>query len=407
MQHSLTLRQARRVTLDALLLGPRPGLGRGNSAVLRAIEHLGYLQIDSIAVVNRAHHHTLWSRIPGYSAGGVYELLRKRQLFEYWGHAASFLPISDYRYYLPLMRSYRERPRIYIARSIQKHRELFPLILRKLETDGPLSSAEFGNEHGARGGSWWDWKPAKSALELLLCFGDVMVSERRGFQRVYDLRERVLPDGTDMREPDEEELAEFIIRRTLQAFGIARELEIRHMLRTSRLVDIRAALSRMLNSGELVSLSVEGLPGRNWYALPQLLDSLPATGRRRPRLAVLSPFDNLVILRERLQLLFGYDYLIECYVPEPKRRYGYFSLPLLYGEGFAGRLDAKARRREGVLELRALHLEEGFATSAEFERELMDGLRRFAEFNGCHSLELLAGGENVSSAMLQRLRRQA
>src|SRR5690606_31572239 len=224
--HRISRRQAQRITVDSVLLGPQGGLGRGDAAVLETVRRLGYVQTDSISVVNRAHHHTTWSRLPAYREGGLYELLKERQLFEYWGHAASFLPQEDYRYYLPLMRAFRERPGIPFARSLRKHSGLFPDILRRIEQQGPMSSADFGDEHGSRGGSWWDWKPAKSALELLYCLGELMVLERRGFQRVYDLRERVLPAGIDRTEPGSRELAEFIIRRTIGAYGIAREREI-------------------------------------------------------------------------------------------------------------------------------------------------------------------------------------
>ncbi|MCB1219826.1 MAG: YcaQ family DNA glycosylase [Planctomycetales bacterium] len=404
--HRISLAQARRIAVDSALLGPRKGLGKGTGAVLETVRRLGYVQIDSISVVNRAHHHTTWSRVPAYSDGALYPLLKQRQLFEYWGHAASFLPMEDYRFYLPLARSYRERPGIPFARSLRKHEALFPAILERIEQQGPMSSADFGDEHGSRGGSWWDWKPAKSALELLTSLGELMVSERRGFQRIYDLRDRVLPDGLDRTEPDEDELAEFIVRRTIGAYGIAREREVREMLRTSRLVPVKEKLASMQAKGNIVAIEVEGLVGHTWYAFPELLEGLPAYRRRREQVSILSPFDNLVILRDRLQVLFGYDYLIECYVPQPKRQYGYFSLPLLFGERFVGRLDAKARRREKLLEVQSLHLEDGFQATAEFETELAATLRGFAGFNDCDAVQLSGRGINVTAALQKRIASQ-
>ncbi len=367
------------------------------------LERLGYIQIDSIAVVNRAHHHTVWNRLPGYRKGGLYELLRQRRIFEYWGHAASYLPMGDYRYYLPLMRSYRERPRTYMARAMKQYGTLLPEILRRIEQLGPQSSADLGDEHGSRAGQWWDWKPAKVALELLLWRGELMVSERRGFQRVYDLTGRVLPRGTDTTEPDEEELAEFIVRRTLCAYGIAREKDFRGMLRIGRLAPVSAVLRRLLASGKIALVSVAGLDRQLWYCETGLLQGLSSAGRRRAKLHLLSPFDNLVIQRDRLQGLFNFEYTIECYVPEPKRRFGYFSLPLLYGDQLIGRLDAKARRDEGLLEIRSLHFEEGFRSNAEFEGELADGLRRFAAFNACGTVRVMAAGHNISTAAVRRV----
>jgi uncharacterized protein YcaQ len=402
----LSLPQARRLALDSCLLGPASGLGRGPAAVMKLIDRLGYVQIDSIAVVNRAHHHTVWSRLPGYRDGDLYALLSDAQVFEYWGHAASFLPMSDYRYYLPLMRRYREQPRGYTAARISEIGHLFEPILLRIASEGPLSSADLGNEHGARGGSWWDWKPAKLALEILLWQGRLMVCRRRGFQRVYDLTERVLPANLDLREPDGAQLARFLVRRALQAYGIATERDIRDMLRISRIAPVRAALLELQAQDEIIEVLIEGQPDRSWWISSKVYAKLRRPALRKPRLHILSPFDNMVIQRDRLQRLFGYDYTIECYVPAAKRRYGYFSLPIVWDEQFVGRLDAKALRSERCLDVRAMHLEPGQRADEEFLSALVEGLRSFAAFNRCDSVQISGSGDNMTGARLGNLQRR-
>ena len=399
----LSLRQARRLAIDSCLLGPAPGLGRGSQAVLNLVDRLGYVQIDSIAVVNRAHHHTVWSRLPGYRNGTLYELLRDRQLFEYWGHAASFMPMADFRYYLPLMQHYRATTKGYAADRTSELSHLFKPILQRIEKQGPLSSADFGDEHGGRRGQWWNWKPAKMALELLLWQGQLLVSERRGFQRVYDLAQRVLPAGLDLSPPSEDELARFLVRRALRAYGIATEKEIRDMLRISRIAPVSTALREMAGAGEIIAVELAGQPELKLWMFTASHALLTATRPRKPRLHILSPFDNMVIQRERLHNLFGFDYTIECYVPAPKRRYGYFSLPLMWDEQFVGRLDAKAHRAQHQLDVMALQLEDGFRAGTEFAAALAEGLRRFGDFNGCDAIRISGMQHNMPAAVLRRL----
>ncbi len=382
-QAVLTISQARRIALNAALLDGRTRLPRGASGVLAAIEHLGYVQLDTIAVVERAHHHTLWTRVPGYAPMQVDGLLEARRIFEYWGHAASFLPMADYRYYLPLMRRHREAPQAWVRDQRAKVQAIMPQVLGRIRDEGPLKAADFEHQREERG-TWWDWKPAKSALELLFWEGELMISARRGFQRVYDLTARVLPPGLDTREPDSAELGRFVVRRALTAMGVAREKDITAHLHTGQTA-VPGALLELIAAGEVAELRVTGQQ-HAYYALAAQLDGLARLRRSKPRLQILSPFDNFAIHRDRMQRLFNYDYTIECYTPAPKRQYGYFCLPLIWGETFAGRLDAKAERKAKVLSVRGLWLEDGFAVSDEFSAALAAGLLDFARFNGCEEV---------------------
>lgn len=384
-QLELSLQQTRRIALSAQLLDGRTRPGRGADGALSVIDHLGYVQLDTIAVVARAHHHTLWTRLPDYAPSVLDELFNARCVFEYWGHAASILPLGDYRYYLPLMRRHREQPQSWIKDERAKVAQLMPQVLQRIRSEGPLKAADFEHQREERG-TWWDWKPAKSALEMLFWEGDLMISAREGFQRLYDLAQRVLPPGMDTREPDSAELGCFSVRRALQAHGIARERDICTHLSAAPKPAVQAALHGMQASGEVAELRIAG---QEWpyYALTAGLEALLKLRRVKPRLHILSPFDNLVIQRDRLARLFNFDYTIECYTPAPKRKYGYFSLPILWGETFAGRLDAKAERKARVLHVRGLWLEEGFSVGAEFCSALTSKLWEYARFNGCEKVQ--------------------
>jgi hypothetical protein len=387
-QLELSPQQARRAALSAQLLDGRTPLPSGGEGAMRVIEHLGYVQLDTIAVVERAHYHTLWTRVPGYAPQLLDELLAQRQVFEYWGHAASILPLGDYRYYLPAMRRHREQPNAWAREMMGQGDRLAVDVLRRIRDEGPLRSSHFESAR-AGGGGWWGWKPTKAALELLFWQGELMISAREGFQRVYDLAGRVLPPGTDTREPDATELGRFAARRALQAHGVIREKDICGHLGVAPRPVVQAALREMQAAGEVAEVRVAA---QEWpyYALAAGLEALLKLRSVKPRLQILSPFDNLVIHRDRLTRLFGFDYTIECYVPAPKRQYGYFCLPILWGETFAGRLDAKAERKAQVLSVRGLWLEDGFAPGDEFCAALAVNLREFAKFNGCEEVRIEA-----------------
>jgi len=268
-------------------------------------------------------------------------------------------------------------------------------VLRRIREEGPLAARDF--EHLApRGqGPWWDWKPAKAALETLFWRGELMIRERRGFERVYDLTERVLPAGTDTREPSAAELGRFIVGRALAALGLAGEREIRDYIRIGDRHIVAAALKEMLAAGEVASLGIEGRSGAV-YALPALLAAAKRLRARQPGVRLLSPFDNLAIDRRRLRERFDFDFAFECYVPKHKRTHGYFVLPILFGENIVGRLDPKADRQSKTLIARFLSIEPAFANLDGLVPELGRALGDFARFNGCESVRL----ENIRPARI-------
>jgi uncharacterized protein YcaQ len=368
-----------------------------------ALERLGYVQIDTISVVERAHHHVMWSRDRNYRPPVLPALeAESRQAFEYWAHAAAYLPMSDYRYCLPRMRRIATDGHEWFATD----RRVEAWVLDRIQAEGPLRSQDFESE-GARG-PWWDWKPAKAALEYLFQSGQLMVAARPGFQKLYDLAERVLPPFTDTSFPSDEEMGDWYVRRAASALGVFILRDIAYQ-RKDGTAGIAGALKRACEAGTLKSCSVQGT--QSWCDSGLLagdagiVSSGPGnkgsghgesggvnfrsgiSGDSDARLVrILSPFDNLIIDRKRLKRIFGLDYTLECYVPAVKRKFGYFALPVFFMEHPVGLLDCKADRRNAVLTVNRLGFTwgdhpaggpEGFTTA--FDEELAS----FAAFNGC------------------------
>ena len=401
--------QARRMALYTQLLDGRSRLPEGKEGIARAIEKLGYIQIDTISVIERAHHHTLWTRCPDFTPGMLHDLQAKdRRIFEYWGHAASYLPISDYRFYLPRMRGFLEPHQKWEKQRLEKFGHMMQPVLERIRNEGPLSSKDFATSTGDQRGTWWDWRPAKVALELLFWRGELMITERRNFHRLYDLTERVLPEGTDTRVPGNDELGRFLVHRALAAYGLARENEIlEHIHGTAKNIIIQA-VHDLVEAGEIIEVTVGNQNNNKYIAVPDCLEAAAKLKKASPRLHLLSPFDNLIIQRERVNRLFDFDYTIECYVPAPKRKFGYFVLPILWGEQFAGRLDPKADRKSKTLLIRNLVLEDGFTVSETFLSSLAAKLWDLARFNACETIKIeTAKPSKLGKELTRQIRRAA
>jgi uncharacterized protein len=382
---TLSIDRARRIAVQSQHLVPTsPVIGK--EATAQTIEHLGYVQIDTISVVTRAHHHTLWNRCSDYDPSFLHDLMAvDRRIFEYWAHAIAFLPLSDYRYYIPRMTRHRTSSRAWLSAWKQEHGHVLDEVLNRIRKEGALASKDFVPPPGTVRGTWWDWKPSKRALEILFWQGDLMISERRNFQKIYDLTERVLPQGTNTIRPSDEELGCFHVRRALRGLGVARAKEIRDAFHIVDLSRISQTLKEMEQSGDVVRLSIEGLDD-SYYALPETLEHTPAPPPESAH--ILSPFDNLIIQRERMKRLFGFEYTIECYLPAAKRQYGYFVLPILWKDALIGRLDAKADRKSQSLILKKLWFEPTVEDIDEALPSLAEALALFAHFNGCRTIDV-------------------
>ena len=391
----LTLQEARRLAVYSQGLSIKWDLPAGKEGAALLVEKLGYVQIDTISVVERAHHHTMWCRQYDYTPGMLEELhLTDRRLFEYWAPSVSYLPMSCYRWYLPAMRAYAARPEVRKWRD-QNH-ELVQAVLTRIRGEGPLSSADFSAPEGFKRTGWWNWKPAKVALEMLYSSGELMVAGRKGFQRVYDLPSRVIPDGIVTEEPSTEEWALHVARTSLRALGTAARKEILERVRPkSGKGAVAMALDRLIESGEATPTWVGDAnskePGFSWT---EALDASPCNLDENRAIHILSPFDNLMSQRERVKRLFGFDYKLESYLPADKRRYGYLSLPILWGPDLVGRLTPKIDRKTGMLIASGIEIESDLQDLDSFLDALSEHLLRFATFNRCETVAV--GNVSVS-----------
>lgn len=373
----LTQKQACKLALVCQGLHKSNAFGQGVKGVNTAVKHLSYIQIDSISVVQRAHHHCLWSRVKNYQPNFIDQLIAEKHIFEYWSHAAAYLPMQDYRFSLPKKQAIAAGAKHWREKNLIAEKR----VLQRIQQEGPLRAKDFERDVSKKGTGWWDWKPDKVALEQLFMEGELMVVERRGFQKVYDLTERVLPVGIDTTLPTAKEFERHLISRYLGAHGFASAQQISY-LRKGLKSHITQTCQEMFENNELQQVI---LGEQTYYALSNVTDLLKQSVSHK-QVNILSPFDNAVIQRKRLTEVFGFNYQIECYVPPAKRQYGYFSLPLLWGTEFVGRMDAKIDRKTHKLHIQNLHLETGKVE--EFIDVLRPTLKAFMLFNDGNAIQV-------------------
>jgi uncharacterized protein len=335
-------------------------------ALVAFVEDVGGLQVDSINVVERGHHLTLWSRFGPYDRSTFERIVyRKRLLFEYWAHAACLVPTSHFPAWRRAMLEYSLRTRAW-GDWLQKNRRVLRAVEEAIRESGPLGSADFAQRRapGASGG-WWNWKPSTHALDYLWMSGRTLVHSRLNFQKRFDLAERTMPDAVSREPLTREAFRRWHLRQSLHALGAASEADLRQYLSFPRTAasERKRTLRPALDAGEVVEVEVEGERGR-WLALAEDLPALAAADRRRRGAAgttLLSPFDSFLWHRDRTRRLFGYDYTLEVYTPGHRRVHGYYSLPIFHDGQLVGRLDPKAHRAERRLEVKAVHFEPWFA----------------------------------------------
>jgi uncharacterized protein YcaQ len=355
--------------------------------VLQAIRRMGALQIDTIHVVARSPYLSLFSRLGSYDPRWLDELLAEGALFEYWAHAASFLPVEDYPYFRRMMLT----PRFgWNNREAWEaaHPQVSEMVLERLRKEGALRSADFENPNplstggSHKGGTWWNWKEEKMALEHLLTAGLVMVVRREKFQRVYNLRERILPDWDDARTPSHDEVRQALALKTVRALGIARPDWVPDYFRISKR-DIGKLLQELAAAGQLLEVSVNGWDAPAYIHPEQrgLMETAAAGGLAASLTTLLSPFDALVWDRSRARAVFNFEFALECYLPAPKRKYGYFCLPVLRRGSLVGRVDAKAHRQAGLFEVKTLYLEPGVEFTGEVQADIQAALQRCADWH--------------------------
>lgn len=415
---TLTLEEARGVALAAQGLDApatdfaRPGAATTATDLAALIDRLGVVQVDTISVVARTQYLVLWSRLGAYPQRLLDEALYpRRDIFEYWSHAASIIPMSDYPYYrADMLLSAESHLWDQLRQWMLEHPEAMRETLEAVRDRGPLASADFENPTGARRAEPWEWygpKDSRRALDTLWTMGELMIHSRRAGQKVFDLRERVLAEAFGEVAPDDSALPapherlEHFARRTIRALGIVTPSWLWDYFRlgwrdalahpeaqggNSRM-RARALLDAMARDGLVIPATVEGI-AEPAYLAPERVADLERLrdGATPARTTLLSPFDSLIWHRARARALFGYEVCFEAYIVPEKRRYGYYSLAILHRGRLVGRLDPKFERREGRLIVRALHLEPGITPDADLLDGLADTLRDLAAFLGARSI---------------------
>jgi uncharacterized protein YcaQ len=379
----LSAAQARRIAIAAQgLAGPPPSGAVTPARLKRLVTALGVIQIDSVNVLTRSHYLPPFARLGAYPR----EMLdtaawgEKPVLFEYWGHEASFLPVASQ----PLFRWRMARARAGetwsgLAAFGRERRDYIDAVFRRIEQEGPLTGGDFAD--APRQAGWWNWSHGKRALEWLFWAGAITTRTRRGFERVYDLTERVLPPAViDAPTPSEAEAQRDLLRIAARAMGVATSGDLRDYFRLP-VAGFKDRIAELVEAGDLTPVVVAG------WDRPAYLARGARIPRRASGAALLSPFDNLIWRRERTERLFGLRYRIEIYTPAHKRTHGYYVLPFLFGDGLVARVDLKADRQAGVLRVQAAHVEGG--APMETPGGLARALWRMAHWLGLRQIAIM------------------
>src|SRR5271155_541829 len=371
----LTVSQARTAWLRAQRLDSPAPFGEGAEATRAAVEHLGYLQIDTINVIERCHHHILWTRIPDYRRAHLHQAQTvDKSVFEYWTHALSYVPTRDIAFFLPAMKRHRQSPRTWFG-SVTK--EEMQKVIRLIRRDGALSIRDIDDDVLVeKDHAWASRKPSKRALQHAFFNGVLTVSERSGMLKTYELMDRHFGWEQPPKPASERQILDYMLDRALRSQGIVSLDSICH-LDAARKAPIRRLIEARMRRGDLVAVSIEGHAKAEHWAEPQTVDAGPDSPE--PLVQLLSPFDPLIIQRKRLKLFFDYDHRFEAYVPRDKRVFGYFALPVLVGDQIVAAIDLKTDR-----ERRALLIQRwtwtGAGSAASHKAVIEEALHRFEQF---------------------------
>ena len=375
----LSKAKARRLWLRAQRLDTPDPFGAGPQAVAAAVEHLGYVQIDTINVIERCHHHILYNRIPAYARADLRQAQSiDKSVFEYWTHALSYVPAKDFRYFMPLMKLHkREGHRWYASVKPEDTRKVMRLIRR----DGALTIRDIEDdvltekEH-----LWQSRKPSKRALQLAFYTGTVTVSERTGMLKTYELMTRHFGWDRPPKPASSTETMTYLLDRALRSQGLVSLDSICHLDAPSKAA-VRRVINARVRRGELVQVALEGAGKQEHWADPAVLE--PAGEGDAGLVHILSPFDPLIIQRKRTELFFDYGHRFEAYVPKEKRLFGYFALPVLVGEDIVAAIDLKTdRKNKKLLMQKWSWVGKGAAKGArkDFKRRIEEELDRFERF---------------------------
>lgn len=361
--------------------------------VFNTIDALGCLQIDTISVVERAHYLTLWSRLGNYEKTHLDTLAYKnRRLFEYWAHAACYIPMEHYRYYVPVMKKWEKEFIPRLEKRTGKGKELVDHVIQRITDEGPLSSKDFSSEKKGKGG-WWNRKNEKVAMDYLFTAGILAISERINFQRYYDLTENVIPDWVDKEPPTEEERIRFYFEKTMKCLGAILPKDAREYYQHQRtkISMTPTKIEEWLQKQEDVeTIALEGEP-RPYYCLEEDRSRLEIVDDDFDfdEVQLVIYFDNFMWNRDRIQRLFGFESKLEIYIPANQRVYGYYHLPVIYGDKIVARIEPKMERKEERLIIRGYWTEPWFKETEHYRDKLEKNLEDFAAFHGAKTIDWL------------------
>lgn len=396
--------QARRLFLDRHhLLKPPSGPGRG-ADLLDVIQSIGFVQVDSINTVARAHHMILSARRQQYRSANLDRLLeRDRAVFEHWTHDASVIPVAFFPHWRYRFRKDEKHLRkVWNKWFRQGFEGKFDTVLNQIAKHGPCGSSDVGQDEKRSKGGWWDWHPSKTALEFLWRTGKISVTRREGFRKIYDLTENVIPEEARAHHPDEDETIDWACRSALERLGFATSGEISAFWDLISPAEAKAWCARQLAAGELIEIDVEladGKPPRRSFIQPATLETAEDLPKPSQRVRILSPFDPALRDRKRSQRLFDFDYRIEIFVPEAQRTYGYYVFPVMEGAPLIGRIDMKCQRATGQLHVRAFWPQRRVAMKTGRISRLMAELERTARLAGSDSLSFEEGWLRAAPAV--------
>lgn len=384
---SISLQTARQLSLYAqgLLIPPHKVAQKDD--VKQTIADLGALQIDTINIVARAPYFSLWSRLGDYDPDWLNQLLAEQSLFEFWAHAACFIPIEDYGLHRRIQIEQWRLP--WYQHWYDDHKVEFDAVLAHIRENGSAKSSDFKRTDGKQGGTWWDWKIEKRALEYWFTAGELMISKRVNFQRVYDLRERVLPDWKDSDAPDLDSVYRTLVLKSIAAMGLALSGWIADYFRLPKKA-VQSTLNKFIDENSLLEINVEGWDESAW-ALPEIWEGFQAALKQNPEplvTTILSPFDSLIWDRARTRKLFDFDFSIECYLPAAKRKYGYFLLPVLHNGQLIARMDAKSHRADKLFQVKSLYLEAGVNPDHNLAQSLVSSFLACASWHKSPELSI-------------------
>ncbi|HUT80294.1 MAG TPA: crosslink repair DNA glycosylase YcaQ family protein [Candidatus Bathyarchaeia archaeon] len=360
---------------------------------LDVVKRIHNIQIDTISVVSRSHNLILFNRFNGYIEKTIWDLLEQKEVFEFWSHAMCFLPIEEYPYYLWKAKLFSEGIGSWWAGWAEKSKHIIEEVYEYVKKNGPTTSSDFKNTSKKPGG-WWNWKDEKAALDILYSLGKLMISYRKNFQRYYDLTERVLPARISNEPLPKDELPNYLLKIVLSSIGIVNYDELKtytgnaiaKFIWKNNKKNAIEFLDQNVEDGLLETVAIDGI-NENFYMLASECKEISKIDNfTNDYIAFISPFDNLIRERYLPEKFWNFEYKIECYVPEPKRKYGYYVLPILDNSQFIGRTDVKVHRKEQKLELKSIYFESNIHIDDDILERFYKGLQKFANFHECKEI---------------------